>query len=280
MRIRRPSVAGAFYPSRPEKLKQVINDCFLHKFGPGKLPSNKNNDRSITSVVCPHAGYIYSGPAAAHCYFYLAEEKQPETTIILGPNHRGWGSPISMMGEGAWETPLGRTLIDEKTAKKIFNSSNIIDIDDSAHIREHSIEVQLPFLQYIFEDFKFIPISMGYQDLETCIEIGETIAKVAEDQDVLIIASSDLSHQESQEVATKKDRLVIEAILEMNEVILQEKVRSNRITTCGYGPISVAIVVSKILGSKNTELLSYYTSGDIIGDYRDVVGYASVKISK
>jgi AmmeMemoRadiSam system protein B len=280
MRIRRPSVAGAFYPSQPDKLKQVIKDCFLHKLGPGKLPIKKNNDRSITSVVCPHAGYIYSGPAAAHCYFNLAEEKQPDTTVILGPNHRGWGSPISMMGEGAWETPLGKIMIDEKTAKKIFNSSNIIDFDETAHVSEHSIEVQLPFLQYVFEDFKFIPISMGYQDLETCIEIGETIAKIAKGQDILIIASSDLSHQESQEVAIKKDRLVIDAVLEMNEIKLQEKVLSNRITTCGYGPISVAIISSKILGSKKSELLSYYTSGDIIGDYRGVVGYASLKISK
>lgn len=280
MSVRRPSVAGAFYPAKPDRLKQLIENCFIHKLGPGRLPSKRSKNRDTLSIVSPHAGYIYSGPSAAHGYLNLAEQKKPDTIIILGPNHTGWGSPISMMGEGAWDTPLGQVPIDESLAKEIFNKSELIDINETAHTREHSIEVQLPFLQYIYGDFKFIPICMGIQDLETSKEIGDMLAKIGQSNDIIIIASSDLSHQETQETANRKDKLVLDSILELDETKLQKQVFLNRITTCGYGPISTAIVASKLLGAKKAELMSYYTSGDIIGQYSGVVGYASVKISK
>jgi hypothetical protein len=280
MSVRRPSVAGAFYPAKPGRLKKLIENCFNHTLGPGSLPSKRSQNRNILSIVSPHAGYIYSGPSAAHGYFNLAEQKKPDTIIILGPNHTGWGSPISMMGEGAWETPLGHVPINEDLAKEIFNKSELIDLNETAHTREHSIEVQLPFLQYIYGDFKFIPICMGIQDLETSKEIGKTLAKIGQSNDILIIASSDLSHQETQETANRKDKLVLDSILGLDEIELQRQIFLHRITACGYGPISTAVVASKLLGAQKAELLSYYTSGDIIGQYSGVVGYASVKISK
>jgi AmmeMemoRadiSam system protein B len=222
---------------------------------------------------------MFSGPGAAHAYLHLAEEAKPETIVIIGPNHTGWGSPISMMNEGGWETPLGIVPIDEDLAKELFHSSDIIDVNESAHIREHSIEVQLPFLQYIYGDFKIIPICMGYQDLETSTEVGNALAKVLKNKESLIIASTDLTHQESQESATRKDKMIINAILEMDEKKLQDSVKQHRITTCGYGPMSTAIVASRQLGAKKAELLSYHTSGDIIKDYNAVVGYMAAKIT-
>ena len=280
MNVRRPCVSGSFYPSHPDRLKSLIEDSFNHNLGPGRLPNSPGNHRNIIAVISPHAGYMFSGPGAAHSYLHLAEEAKPDTVVILGPNHTGFGSPISMMDKGGWETPLGVVPIDENIAKELFNVSDIIDINESAHTREHSIEVQLPFLQYIYGDFKFIPICMGYQDLETSKKVGDALAKVLKDKEALIIASTDLTHQETQESAARKDRMIIDAILEMDETKLQDTVRRNRITTCGYGPMSVALITSKQLGAKKAELLSYHTSGDIIKDYNAVVGYMSAKITK
>ncbi len=279
MSIRQPVVAGSFYPAKPEELKNTIKKSFLHKRGPRRLPQESNKDRTISAVVCPHAGYQYSGPCAAHSYIELSKEIPPKTVIMIGPNHTGWGSPVSMYGEGSWQTPLGRVEVDEKLARELFNNSDIIDYDETAHRREHSLEVQLPFLQYIFNQFKIIPICMGYQDLETSTELGEAIQKTIEKKNVLILTSSDFTHQEPQESANKKDSLVINAIQSMDERQLQTVVKENRITACGYGPISAAIVASRKLGADSATLLQYYTSGDIINDFRAVVGYAAIKIT-
>ncbi len=280
MSVRRPVAAGAFYPAQPERLRQQIEECFNHQRGPGRLPGEMRSERTIQSVVCPHAGYVYSGPAAAHCYLALAEQKKPETVIVIGPNHTGWGTPVSMMGEGSWETPLGRVPLDTALAKEILEQSDAIDYDHTAFLREHSVEVQVPFLQYIYGEFKLMPICMGYQDLETSREVGKAIHRAAEGRNVLVVASTDLTHQERQESANRKDRMVIDAILEMDEERLQRVVREHRITTCGYGPVSAALVASKLAGAGEAELLSYYTSGDIIGDYSAVVGYAALKITR
>jgi hypothetical protein len=252
----------------------------MHPRGPGRLPGETRKKRTIHSVVCPHAGYVYSGPAAAHCYLSLAEEEKPDTVIVLGPNHTGWGTPVSMMGDGSWETPLGRVQLDTSLAKELLEHSEIIDYDHTAFLREHSVEVQVPFLQYIFGEFKLVPLCMGYQDLETSREVGKAIYNATREKNVLLVASTDLTHQEHQESANKKDGLVIDAILAMDEERLQRTVRENRITMCGYGPVSAALVASKLAGAGGAELLSYHTSGDIIGDYSAVVGYAALKITR
>lgn len=280
MSVRHPAVAGSFYPAQPDRLKQLIESSFTHKYGPGRLPSNIKTGRNIHSVVCPHAGLTYSGPAASHCYLELSEQEQPDTVVVLGPNHTGRGAPVSVMGEGTWRTPLGDVQLDSELASKLVSGSDIMAFDESAHIREHSIEVQLLFLQYIYDDFELVPICMRYQDLETSQEVGRVLFDLTENRNVLIIASSDLNHMESQETSNRKDRLVIDALLELDEVMVQDVVRSNRISACGFGPISVAIVAGKLAGVSSAQLLSYYTSGDILGEYDAVVGYAAAKLTR
>ncbi|HIH88521.1 TPA: MEMO1 family protein [Candidatus Bathyarchaeota archaeon] len=280
MSVRRPYVAGSFYPRDPQRLRRDIEDSFLHKLGPGRLPVQGDKPRTITAIVCPHAGYMYSGPGAAHSYLALSEEKAPDTAIILCPNHTGLGSAVSLMEEGVWETPLGRVNIDSDISKAI-KASDMIDMDESAHKYEHSIEVQLPFLQYLYGSaISIVPICMGFQDLETSRNVGEAIAEAAKERNVVVIASTDMTHQEPQESASHKDHLVLAAIANLDEVGVQEVVRMNHMTMCGYGPVSAAIVASKKLGANRGEILSYHTSGDITGDWGAVVGYASVKLTR
>jgi AmmeMemoRadiSam system protein B len=279
MAIRRPAVAGAFYAASPEKLRQQIIDCFNHTLGPGRVPESIHSKGAL-SVVCPHAGYMYSGPAASHSYLALGEQPKPDTVVVIGPNHTGWGTPVSVMSEGIWRTPLGDLSIDSDLASKIIEISGTAKSDESAFIREHSVEVQLPFLQFIYNDFKFVPICMGYQDLETSRELGQAIYEASKNKNIVIVASSDLTHQEPKASANKQDKYVLDAIRAMDEKQLQESVKMHHITTCGYGPISAALVFSKLKGANRAEVLTYYTSGDIIGDNSAVVGYASAKIVK
>jgi AmmeMemoRadiSam system protein B len=277
--IRRPAVAGAFYAASSDKLKRQIIECFIHPLGPGKLPELKQ-DSKIISVVCPHAGYVYSGPAAAHSYLALGEQATPNTVVIIGPNHTGWGTPVSVMNNGLWETPLGNVSIDTELADMIIDLSGLARSDENAFIREHSLEVQLPFLQYIYSEFKIVPICMGYQDLETSTELGKTLFEASKGKDIIVIASSDLTHQEPKESANIKDKYILDAISVLDEKTLQGSVKRNNITTCGYGPISATLVYSKLRKATKAEILSYYTSGDIIGDNRAVVGYGAAKITR
>jgi AmmeMemoRadiSam system protein B len=279
MGVRRPVVAGAFYPADPTRLRRSIEESFTHRLGPEKLPGEPSGERTIISVVCPHAGYMYSGPVAAHSYLQLSYEGKPDTVVIIGPNHTGLGGPVSLGGSDVWETPLGKVEIDKDLTSAISGSSDIIDVDEMAHIREHSIEVQLPFLQYIYGEFKLVPICMGFQDLETSRMLGEVLAETLKERNALIMASTDLNHMEPQSTAEPKDRGVIDRILTLDEDALQDWVRSRRVSMCGYGPVSATLVASKKLGATRAELLAYGTSGDVTGDHSSVVGYTSMKIT-
>lgn len=281
MGVRKPWVAGSFYPADPERLRRSVEDCFTHRLGPGAVPPRRGKERRIVGLISPHAGYIYSGPVAAHGYYHLALDGKPSTLIILGPNHTGLGSPVAMMREGSWETPLGVVEIDGELADAIFKASDIIDVDEMAHLREHSIEVQLPFLQYLYgSDFRFVPISMGLQDLETSRAVGRAIAHAAEGRELVVVASTDFTHYEPQSTAESKDRRVMEAILSLDEEGVQRTVRRYGVSMCGYGPVSAAITAARQLGASSAKLLAYHTSGDITGDYSAVVGYASIKLTR
>ncbi len=281
MKIRRPSQAGAFYQGSANTLRQQLEWCFKHKFGPGKLPEVKNGPKKILALVCPHAGYMYSGPVAAHSYYNLALDGKPDIIVILGPNHTGMGSGVSLMSEGAWNMPLGNVNVNSEIADKIWKASKIIDLDDEAHLYEHSIEVQLPFLQYIYgSDFKFVPIAMLMQDLQTSRMVGNAIAEVLSGKNAVIIASSDMTHYEPQEYAEKKDKMVADTILNLDEEKLQSTVDSQGITMCGPGPVTAAITAAKKLGATKAKMLCYKTSGDITGDYSRVVGYLAAAISR
>ena len=279
MAVRRPAVAGAFYDANPVSLRHQIIDSFMHRLGPGRLPE-EGEGSGISAIVAPHAGFMYSGASAAHAYLVLAEQDKPDTVIVIGPNHTGRGTPVSVMGEGSWETPLGLVPLNSELAECIVDKSDIARFDDTAFTREHSVEVQLPFLQFIYPEFKLVPICMGYQDLEASRDLGRAIHESIKGESVIIVASSDLNHMESKKESNRKDRYVLDAIEAMDEVRLQDSVKKENISTCGYGPVSATLVASKLGGAKSAEILSYYTSGDIIGDNRQVVGYASARITR
>lgn len=235
---------------------------------------NKDN---IYGAVVPHAGYSYSGPIAAHAYCEIVENGFPETFIILCPNHTGLGTGISIFKEGIWSTPLGNIEVDEEFAEEMIINSDLIDSDTSAHIREHSCEVHLPFLQYFSNDFKIVPIVIWMQDMESGSDIANSITKTAKKlgRSILMIASTDLTHYESKQIAEKKDKLILDAISNMDEHSLLKAVEDFRISMCGYGPTIAVIKASRSLGAKKGKILKYATSGDISGDLSSVVGYCS-----
>jgi AmmeMemoRadiSam system protein B len=281
VKVRKPLYAGTFYENSSENLKNQIKTCYTHTHGPGKIPTVQKGPRKIVGLVCPHAGYIYSGPIAAHSYNYLATDGKPDVFVILGPNHRGQGTGLSIMTEGVWQTPLGDVLVDEETADQILNFSEIIDIDDMAHTYEHSIEVQLPFLQYLYESpLKFVPISFLLQDLESSREVGQAIAKALDGKNAVIIASTDMTHYEPHKIAEKKDKKALNAIEKLDEKTFYSIIESYHMTACGYGPVMALITAAKFLGAEKGNLLCYKTSGDITGDYSAVVGYASVVFTR
>ncbi len=278
--VRRPVVAGTFYEGNAAALRAQIENCFLHPFGPGKLPTiNKDGPRKLLGLVCPHAGYSYSGPVAANGYFSLASDGRPDVVVILGPNHTGYGNPLSAMREGSWKTPLGEAKIDTETADAISSETGILDFDEVAHRHEHSIEVQLPFLQYIYgNSFKFVPICFLMQDLQTAQEIGRALAETLANKNAVVIASSDFTHYESQAQVEKKDAAALNAIEALNEKEFYKIIETQNVSACGYGPIAALITYAKGLGAKQAEVVSHKTSGGITGDKTSVVGYAAVKI--
>ena len=284
MAIRRPAVAGAFYAGSEGALRRQIEWCFKHELGPGEVPTPSEGPlERLIALVCPHAGYMYSGPVAAHAYARLAREGKPDVVVILGPNHTGFGSSVATSVSGAWRTPLGDVEIDVRLAEAIMDRARIIAADDTAHMYEHSIEVQLPFLQYLYgSDFKFVPICMMLQDVKTSTEVGEAIAGAVGELglNALIIASTDLTHYEPHEVALRKDAEVIRAVEALDVSALYRAVDEIPVSMCGYGPTAAAMVAARELGATRGELLKYATSGDITGDVRAVVGYASMAITR
>lgn len=282
LNLRKPAVAGSFYAGDLKSLNTQIEKCFMHKIGPEKLPpAVLAGERKIVGLISPHAGYMYSGPVAAHGFYKIALDGTPDTIIILGPNHRGFGEDISIMVEGKWKTPLGELEIDTDIAENILKNSKTIKIDNKAHQYEHSIEVQLPFIQYIFgKNIKFVPICMTRQDINTDIEIARSICSSVVDKNILLIASSDFTHYEPQEYAKNIDKQAINTILEFNPKKLYDIIYQQNLTMCGPGPITAMLIVCETLGAKKAELLKYATSGDVSGAYDRVVGYASIIIKK
>jgi len=291
-KIRQASVAGSFYSSDKGKLVNSIKNSFLHKHGPGKLPVIGNKKDQLKGVIVPHAGISYSGSIAAHSYFAIAEDGFADSFIIIGPNHRGIGSGISLYPPGLWESPNGDIIMDEILIDKL--SGDIIDIDENSHPKgENSIEVQIPFLNYISENRKFTAalISMALQDFQIAKKVGEKIAEVIkrDNRKILIIASSDFSHEgfpygrlppknlSADSYARRQDGIAIEKIKKFDANGLIASVYNNNISMCGYGPIAALLIATKKLGANKVELLKYLTSNDIEPSSY-CVGYGSFKI--
>jgi len=277
MKIRKPAVSGMFYAGTARELEEQIEWCYKHELGPGATPRvNSEGRREIVAVVAPHAGYYYSGPVAAHAYKELADDGIFDTAVILGPNHTGYGYPVSLWLGAGWNTPLGEVEINKELGQRLLGK--VIKSDETAHIREHSIEVQLPWLQHLYKKVKIVPITMLAQDIETARTVGKAISRAGDN--LIIIASSDFTHYEPHSVAMEKDGSVIEAIVALDEEELYKRCESLNCTMCGYGPVASAIVAAKEMKAKRASLLKYATSGDTSGDFSRVVGYGSIVIRR
>jgi len=288
--LRPPAVAGQFYAGSREGLMKEIEGCFLDDRGPKSLPKI-GKDRGLKGVVAPHAGYMYSGPIAAYSYREIAKNGLADVYVILGPNHTGIGSGVSVYPKGRWKTPLGEVEIDERIVRRI--AGGIIDTEESAHAYEHSIEVQIPFLQYIHREKKFsiVPICMAMQDLKTSREVGQSIADALMDEErrTMIIASTDFSHvgfsyldypkggKRVDVYAEEQDRKAIDAILKIDPELLIRRVEDERISMCGYGCVAAMLFSASKLGAKEAKLLRYGSSYEVSpGD--SCVGYGAIAV--
>jgi AmmeMemoRadiSam system protein B len=278
--MRRPAVAGSWYAGSEAGLRRQIEDCFRHPLGPGMLPTGtKATERHILGLVSPHAGYIYSGHVACHGFLEIASEPKPQIVVVLGPNHSGMGAAVALSSEDRWQTPLGEVELDSGVGEAIVSASRWAEWDDLAHVREHSVELQLPFLQYIYDaGFRVVLISMLRQSLEVSQDLGSAIATALKGKDGLVIASTDFTHYETRASAGKKDHLAIEAIVNLDPKRLAQVVADHDISMCGPGPVMTMLTACKELGATKARLLRYATSGDITGDPQ-VVGYASLAVS-
>jgi len=271
MATRTPAVAGTFYEGTPERLAAQVAACFAEN------PEPETKERFIGAVV-PHAGLMYSGHVAA-AFYGMAE--LPRRFIILCPNHTGFGHFAAINRDGDWLTPLGSVSIDAPLAEALIQRSPLLAEDSRAHVREHSLEVQLPFLQQLLGEFTFVPICLGANRYDYCEEIGHAIATViqAADEPVGILASSDLNHYEDQKTTLRKDQAAIDAVLQLDPQELWRVVDELDISMCGFIPTTTMLIAAKQLGAKDARLIKHATSGDINGDYAHVVGYAAIVIS-
>ncbi len=275
---RLPVVAGRFYEGTEESLRKRITECFLGQLGPGRLPEGEPSSvRRIKALIAPHAGYVYSGMPAAHSYLELFEDGKPEHIVIIGPNHTGVGAPVAVCNDD-WETPLGLARFDAGLGHLIVENNEYATNDCIAHSSEHSIEVQIPFLQFVFgEGVSFVPICLGDYRYEVVESLGKTIADLAKDMDILVIASSDFTHFESAQSAKMKDNQAMEYLEYLDPKGFLEFVKRHKVSICGAGPIAVSLVFARELGATNFRLVKYTTSGDVTGDNNSVVAYVSAK---
>lgn len=267
--IRRPAVAGTFYPAEPGALESDLDRCLVK----ATLAKTK-----CLAVVVPHAGYKYSGAVAGEVYGRI---EIPKRIVILSPNHTGEGVPFSLMSQGQWLTPLGLAKIDSEMAARFQAHCPLLQNDAAAHRAEHSLEVQIPFLQKLRPDFTFVPLTLGYLPYEKCELVGHALAQTIREtpEPALIVASSDMNHYEDQDTTEEKDFLAIGRIETLNPKGLYETVRDEQISMCGIIPTTVALVAALALGAKQAKLIRHATSGEVNGDYNAVVGYAGLMIS-
>ena len=272
--IRKPAVAGQFYPASPTDLARQIEESFKQKLGPGQLPDVvESGPRQIVGMVSPHAGYPFSGHTAAHAYDALAADGHPDVAVVIGVNHGRANVESAVQTSGAWRTPLGDLIIAEDVAQEIATALPQFATSSEAFRAEHSLEVQLPFLQYLYEEaLLFVPVMMGRQDYESAREIGEAVAAALEGRKAVVIASTDMTHYESAVTARKQDKLLIRRIEALDaEGLIAERAERN-ISMCGAGPVAATIVAAKAMGATEVRSLAYSTSGDVMPS-QEVVGY-------
>jgi AmmeMemoRadiSam system protein B len=265
--IRKAAFAYDWYPGDPKVLRTTIRSY---------LGEGKGTEKAL-GVVSPHAGYVYSGHVAGAVYSRI---RIPDVVVVLSVNHRGVGERAAIMCSGAWEMPMGKVLIQEELARVITGNSTLLMDDTTAHTREHSLELQLPFLQYLNPGFELVPIALQHLSFDECEEMGNSLAAGIRsfNREVMIVASNDMSHFESQETAERKDQLAISKILELDPGGLYTTVKRHKISMCGVVPATVMLCACKKLGAGEARLVRYATSGDVSKDFSSVVGYAGIVI--
>ena len=271
--MRYPAVAGRFYPLERDVLTAELNWCFSSEQGPG-LPGKSSGKRSISAIMAPHAGYRASGTNAAHAYKAVAEDGLPEAYVIIGPDHYGVPFDFVMCGD-PYVTPLGECKIHDQIAGRL---SELIPNSPSAHMREHSVEVQVPFIQFIDPDARIVPVIMRRQDPVSAERLASAVRRACEGYDVIVIASSDLSHYIPRQEAARLDGMVLDDIVSLNVPSMYRHISDLRISACGYGPVATAILATN---PSSAELLRHSDSWDSLGyDPAAVVGYGSVAFRK
>lgn len=271
-RTRPAAVSGVFYCADPDALRGQVEWCFRHPLGPGRLPAPWGTGRVMVLVV-PHAGLAYSGPVAAHAYLRLAGARRPGVVVVVGPDHSGAGPPSALCPEERWQGPLG----DVSTHHPVKDAlqKNGIPMDARGHRREHSIEVQLPFLQYMGYDGPVVPIVMADQGVTSVEHLTCALAASLAGHDAVLIASTDLSHYLPHQRAVESDRIALEALASGEGARLLGEVRRGGITMCGVGPVAVVLDAARRLGAGRVEILRYSTSGEVSGEVGAVVGYVA-----
>ncbi|HEY3176264.1 MAG TPA: AmmeMemoRadiSam system protein B [Candidatus Polarisedimenticolia bacterium] len=273
---REPAVAGTFYPGDPGLLRSEVEGCL--EWRPPGMEAGPRVPATAAALIVPHAGYVYSGRVAGATY---ASAELSATLVILCPNHTGMGEPIAVMSRGAWRTPLGPARIDEALADRILERCPLAAEDDRAHLREHSLEVQIPFLQVKLDEFSFVPICVGTGKLDALTRLGRDLAEVIREWDVPvgIVISSDMSHYIPAREARDKDMAAVDRVLALDPEGLHRVVHERDITMCGVSPAVAGLTAAKANGASSARLVAYANSGDASGDYDRVVGYAGLLIS-
>jgi MEMO1 family protein len=268
--LRLPAVAGRFYPADPVELSALIAEYTQRQ--------NGQSVRNVKACLVPHAGYMYSGHVAGAVF---ASFELPNKIVVLGVRHRPPGSPAAIVSSGAWRTPLGDAPVDEKLALELRSACPLLTEDVLAHSKEHSLEVQVPFLQILAPQFSFVPIALGTAHFETLVSVGEAIGRVlaAGKEDVLLLTTSDLNHYEDDATTRVKDHKAIEQLIKMDERGLFDACRKEDISMCGLGPAVAMLTALHVLNANKAELIRYATSADRSGDPEAVVGYAGMIFS-
>lgn len=276
--LRSPAVAGGFYAGSADSLRDQLEWCFDHELGPG-TPRREPSGPTPIAIVTPHAGYQFSGPIAAHSFARLAAGDEAETVVILGPNHRKRGPAVSVASHDRWRTPLGSLPVDRGLASTIVERSTLATFDSRAHREEHSIEVQLPLLQYVLADVSIVPVCLALSDESPAERLGETIAAsiAAVDRPTSIAISTDLTHYSDHETAVDADEPIVDAIRSLDSGAIADAARSGH-TMCGPWATVAGLVAARRLGADEGERLQYATSGQTGGEPERVVGYCAAAV--
>lgn len=275
--VRKAAVAGYFYPGRERELRQMIKELFYSEAGPHGKEEELTKWKEVSGVVSPHAGYIYSGAVACWSFYSLSLASPVDTIVIIGPNHRGAGKRVALSDADFWETPLGEVAVDLEAVEFLASHYPLFSPDSRAHQLEHSVEVQIPFLQYFLPyPFQIVPVTVWDQTLEVALEISQAVQELSRKRKIAVVASSDFSHYEPAQVAEAKDSHAISCIVSLQTEEFYRVIRRENISICGPAGIAALMEYHKRRSQEEGKLLFYSHSGKVSGDYQEVVGYASL----